>query len=242
MADIDTNPATEMFSVQIRRSSEDAPFRLLSADVVRPGFRHRLSFARDNTLREVLQPQLAKFVQNFLDDVIDSGPRVIAQPDVTMTVPGLVLGRMRAIIGAPVGETRQVTLRFRYFIGGIQNAFSSQTYFDRPALSHREEICMRTLEDVAVPLLNMALTAKTWPEIAGQSGSGATMASALASIEAHAIELEFYAGLLRRYVTECGPCRMEELGRFEDPVLRMMQMSEPPVLALRGLPPGKTAS
>lgn len=224
---------SEMFSLQIRKKGRGLPLVIETAEVVRPGFRHRLTFGKNNTIPEVLQPRLAAYVQDLIDGEIDTGPRVLTQPDVTLALPGLMLGRLRAIIGAPVGDARMATLRFRYFIGGIQAAFAARTYFDRPALEHREEIGMRALEDVAVPLLNMALTAQTWPQVAQESQGSAKMVTALASIEAHATELEFYAGLLRRYIQECGPGRMEELADFDDPVLRMMQMSEPPVPALR---------
>lgn len=231
--DTDGPYQAEMFSLQIRRAASGRPLQVISAEVARPGFKHRLTFGRDNAVRSVLQPRLAGFVGDLLGPEIETGPRVLAQPDVTLALPGLMLGRLRAIVAAPVGAQHQATLRFRYFIGGIQNAFAAKTYFDRPALEHREEIGMRALEDVAVPLLNMALTAQTWPASATTSAESARMVTSLASIEAHAVELEFYAGLLRRYVQECGPGRTEELGAFDDPVLRMMQMSEPPVPALR---------
>lgn len=226
-----------MFSLQIRRSGSEEPLQLLTAEVVRPGFRHRLTFGRDNNLAEVLHPHLAAFVEDLLVDVIDDGPRVLSQPDMTLSVPGLVLGRLRAIIGAPIGGERQVTLRFRYFIGGIQSAFAARTCFDRPSVDHREEIGMRALEDVAIPLLNMALTVQTWPQVSRDLiGGGVAMTTALASIESHAVELEFYAGLLRRYIQEFGPGRVAQLGRFTDPVVRVMQMAEPPVPALRPRP------
>ena len=194
MPEADPHHSTEMFSLLVRSDGRGQPLQVHTAEVVRPGFRHRLSFARDNTLREVLQPQLATHVETLLRAEIETGPRVLAQPDVTLILPGLVLGRLRAIIAAPIGEARQATLRFRYFIGGIQNAFSARTYFDRPALDHREEIGMRALEDVAVPLLNMAMTAQTWPEIVDARSSSVKMVTALASIEAHAVELEFSRG------------------------------------------------
>ncbi|WP_220746982.1 MULTISPECIES: hypothetical protein [Jannaschia] len=222
-----------MFSIQLARTSDGRALQLLSAEVVRPGFRHKLSFNRDNTIHEVLEPELAAFVQTTLEEAIDTGPRILAQPDLTLALPGLMLGRLRVIIGGPIGSNRQATLRFRYFIGGIQNAFTARTYFDRPALEHREEIGLRALEDVAVPLLNMAMTAQSWGTMPMDPATGPNMTTALASIEAHAVELEFYAGLLRRYIHECGPQRQAELGGFEDPVMRMMQMAEPPVPALR---------
>jgi len=222
-----------MFTLQVKRPATDKRLFVTSAEVVRPGFRHRLTFGRNDALRAVLQPQLADYVRQTLDREIDRGPRVLAHPEAEVALPGLMLGRMRAIIARPTGGRGQATLRFGYFIGGVQNAFAAKTHFDRPVLEHREEIGMRALEDVALPLLNMALTAQTWAQAAGDGRSSGQMTESLASIEAHAVELEFYAGLLRRYIQESGPGRQEELRTFEDPVQRMMQMSEPPVPALR---------
>ncbi len=222
-----------MLSLQLRRSGTDMPVEVLAAEITRPGFRHRLTFECDNSLAEALQPELAEFIEVVLADTIEAGPTVVDQPKATVCMPGLTLGRLRMIVGAPIGDKRLVTVRFRYFIGGIQNAFAARTYFDRPALAHREEIGMRALEDIAVPLLNMAMTARSWSDAVPQGMFHDGMANALGAIEAHAVELEFYAGLLRRYIHECGPGRMAALGQFDDPVLRMMQMAEPPVPALR---------
>ena len=231
--DRDETFQAEMFALQVKRFAPGEALRVVSAEVTRPGFRHLLTFGSEGTLRTVLQAELADFVAKLLEPELDLGPRVVVRPEETLALPGLMLSRMRVIVGAPIAGLVQATVRFRYFIGGIQNAFAAKTYFDRPALEHREEIGMRALEDVAVPLLNMALTAQTWPQATGSSRSYGKMVTALASIEAHAVELEFYAGLLRRYIQECGPGRLEELRPFDDPVLRMMQMSEPPVPALR---------
>ncbi|WP_109564800.1 hypothetical protein [Jannaschia seohaensis] len=231
--DNDGSHQAEMFALQVRRQVSGGPISVASAELSRPGFKHRLTFGRDDGLSAILQPQLASYIHTLLNDEIEHGPRVLARPDETLALPGLMLGRMRAIISKPIAGQWQATVRFRYFIGGVQNAFAAKTYFDRPALEHREEIGMRALEDVAVPLLNMAMTAQTWPDSADTARSSGKMVTALASIEAHATELEFYAGLLRRYIAECGPKRMAELGTFDDPVRRMMQMSEPPVPALR---------
>lgn len=230
---------SEVFSLQLLREAEGEDLRVITAEVTRRGFRHRLMFGEDNHIRDVLQTDFASFLTTELDRIPFRSPRVIERPDLVLPLPGLMLGRMRLIVGHNGTLQHRVIVRFRYFIGGVQNAFDTKCYFDRPALEHRDEIGVRALEDVAMPLLNMANFSRAFPGL-DQIANG--MSNALGSIEKQASELEFYASLLRRYVQECGIGRTTEVQKFTDPVSRVLAMEEPPNL-FRPKPPGagKTA-
>ncbi|MEL6587381.1 MAG: hypothetical protein AAFY65_08370 [Pseudomonadota bacterium] len=228
---IDQPDASEMFSLQLARHEGPEPLRVITAEVSRRGFRHRLMFGEMNLIEDVLQPDLAGYLVRELGKVTDTSPRIIEKPDLALPLPGLMLGKMRLIIGHNGLMQNRVIIRFKYFIGGLQNAFATKCYFDRPALEHRDEIGVRALEDVAMPLLNIAnfSRAQAVGTPAPQDGSDG-VGSVLGGIEAQATELEFYASLLRRYVQECGPSRTREVETFVDPVSRIMEMSESPNL------------
>ncbi|MEM9798173.1 MAG: hypothetical protein AAF919_16900 [Pseudomonadota bacterium] len=228
--------AAETFSVQLTRQSPRSPVIVRHAEIVRRNYRHRLAFATKNTVGEVFVPDLAKEMLALAQETMGTGPRVDARPDFVLSAGGLVLGGLRAIVsGENTDGSQQITVRFRYFVGGIQNAFAANTYFDRPTLEHREQIGVRALEDVAMPLLDMAQAMRGIPGREIEDRHNTPLERRLAAIEAQAADLEFYAGLLRRYVDECGPDRIDRLSHFADSVGRLVEMAEPP--APNYLPP-----
>ena len=170
---------------------------------------HEVVFTERDALHDAFAAPLAMKVGALLEALPRGGPHEIDGHDDDMSIPGLVLGRLRTSVTAPdiLGD-RRATLAFSHFVGGVQSAFAALTYFDRPTLEPREELGVRALEDVVTPLLNMASAIRAAPGSIRVELAPQRMDAQLGEIERRAAELEYHAGLLRRYVSECAPERV----------------------------------
>ncbi|MEM8850919.1 MAG: hypothetical protein AAGE03_12910 [Pseudomonadota bacterium] len=221
-----------MFSLSLERDGgPPAPLLVPRATIVRPGFRHRLTFTSQNDLSHVLDARLTAPLLPLLTEAFQAAPTRIDRPTYEIALPGLILGGLTLTVGRPRGDRVLASLRFKYFIGGLQTAFAARTGFDRPTLAHREALGLRALDDVARPLLDMAGALSAFPQMRDDPSMSDGMAQAMAGVEAHAADLEFYAGLLRRYVRDCDPAGANRFGH--DPVAEMSGLSEPPLPAFR---------
>ncbi|MEM7642182.1 MAG: hypothetical protein AAF366_06600 [Pseudomonadota bacterium] len=222
----------EMFSLSVQRDGDaSAPVLVPRATILRPGFRHRLTFTSQNRLADVLDARLVARIAPLMAEAFQAAPTRIDRPTDEIALPGLILGGLTLTVGRPRGDRLLANLKFKYFIGGLQTAFAARTGFDRPTLAHREALGLRALDDVARPLLDMAGALSAFPQIRNDPSASDGMAQAMAGVEAQAADLEFYAGLLRRYVRDCDP---SGANRFEqDPVAEMSGLSHPPLPAFR---------
>ncbi|MEM7710061.1 MAG: hypothetical protein AAF264_04790 [Pseudomonadota bacterium] len=224
-------PGAEAFSLSLWRDGTTEAVRVRRATMSRPGVRHRLAFTSHDRLDDVLAPALADRLRPVVATAMDDAPARLDHPREMIALPGLILGGLTLTVGRPRVGGLSAILRFRYFIGGLQTAFAARTGFDCPSLAHREALSLRALDDVARPLLDMAGALSTLPQVQHDPRAAAGMARTLAVVEAQAADLDFYAGLLRRYVGDCDPAR---LNRFAaDPVVRMTALLEPPLPAFR---------
>ncbi|MEM7490458.1 MAG: hypothetical protein AAF390_15165 [Pseudomonadota bacterium] len=202
------------FSLSLRHgiAGDGAPdIRVRRATFLRRGFRHRLAFTAQDGLDDVLDPALADRLRPLVADAAAGAPCRRHSPAAEIALPGLTLGGLTVIAGPPRDGGVAVTLRFAYFIGGLQAAFAAHTGFDRPTLGHREALGLRALEDVARPLLDMAGTLASRPGALTGPAAAPGVARALAGVEARTADLAFYAGLLRRYVRDCDPAAQERI-------------------------------
>ena len=217
------------FVVNVRLPARPADPALVEfAEIGRRSFLHRLSFTPAKPLRAALAPALAAEMEVLLSTLPPGGPHKIVPSGAPISIPGLALGRLSLVVSAPTSESeRFAALRFDEFVGGIQNAFAARTYFDRPTLEPREELGVRALEDVVTPLLNMASAIRVAPGLLSQGEDASSRLDAqIAAIEARAMELEYHASLLRRYVGECAPDRTQFAANAPPP--RWLEAAEPP--------------
>lgn len=197
-----------------------AELRVASAAFARPRCDEQLEFFEVNDLDAVLVAPLADAVRALATPMARESETAQARhwPTFALDLPGLVLGSARL---TPPDAAGRATLAFRHMIGAPQAAFRALSEMRSPTLTHRETLALRTLEDVALPLLNIAEGLRAWPGMLdGTSSEG--LRGCVDAVQAKAADLEFYAGLLRRYVDECAPERVERLDTFdaEDPAAR----------------------
>lgn len=190
---------TDMLSIQLRSEAGSGVYQVDSVDIFQPSFRHRLTFSGDKDFAAILSQNLSDYVTTLIDR-IDRDTMVLSEPDAVLELPGLVLGKLRVLVHTAANRTRQVIVRFAYFIGGVQAAFRVKTHFELPTISHREALAVAALHDICIPVFDVVSSA-----ISGIFDDGSLPAhspkvrlSRLSDVES---DLLFYLQLLKRYVT-----------------------------------------
>ena len=196
--------ASDVFSMTLSRVNGGA-FCVRSVEITGTVMRHRITFPRDDTIHGVFREELSDSINRLLEHLPMSA-HVFSDPEMVIELPNLTLARLRALIHVAEDGACQVILRFRYFIGALQNAFRSDTHFTTPTLEHREQIAIHTLADIATPIFSLALNGS---DVQHDPRSRELVARKLEDLSRQASELNFYLSLLTRYVTDCSPKRME---------------------------------
>jgi hypothetical protein len=166
-----------------------------SSEVIGRRFRNRISFADTNSIDDVLVDKLAYAIRRCLAKVPD-GAHVLSLPDFLIELPGLVLSGVHVMIMDVRDEVRSAILRFREFIGSINHAFQCDIGTEEPCASYGERLAVNVLEDICLPLLNVARELEF-----AQTRSGAPLSRAL---EDKVREFEFQTELLKRFIHNAG--------------------------------------
>lgn len=191
----------------------DARISVRSCEVLGRGFRNRTSFQNVAELNDVLVAPLANAIRNSISTISD-GAQVLSLPEFLVELPGLALSGAHVIIMEATDGARNAILRFKDFIGSINNAFRPDIGFQEPYATHSEKLAANVLADICLPLLNLCRE-MDFAEIAGR---GVPTADLLAK----AREFEFQAELLKRFVYNAGT-------GYADPTLaHVAQVTHPP--------------
>lgn len=189
---------TDMLSIQLSLESSHTEYQVDSVDIYQPNFKHRLSFSGEKSVAEVLSPRLAEYITALLKR-LDQDTMVLSEPDAVVDLPGLVLGKLRVLVHTAKTKSRQVIVRFAYFIGGVQAAFRVATHFELPTLSHREALAVAALHDICIPVFDVVSSAigGLFDDHTARSSPRERL-SRLSDVES---DLLFYLQLLKRYVS-----------------------------------------
>lgn len=193
---------SDMFSIQLSLDQTTQSYQVDSVDIYQPNFRHRLTFSSDKAVGAILSEKLAEYVNGVLGR-IEQDTMVLSEPDAVLDLPGLVLGKLRVLVHTGAQLTRQVIVRFAYFIGGVQAAFRVRTHFDLPTVSHREALAVAALHDICIPVFDVVSSAVSGLfEDSPYRHTPRERLSKLSDVES---DLLFYLQLLKRYVTSTSP-------------------------------------
>lgn len=195
-------PSNDMLTITLWETSGDGVI-VRSVDVLNRTVSHRMSFVKSNGLRQTMAPAMAERIEQ----VIASLPRdagVFTEPDFVLEMKSLMLARLRVLVSTTKTGVRQVILRFKYFLGSLQDAFLLGTHFAPASLEHRERIAVETLVDIAAPIYDMAHIDSSSPVIAQNNGA---VERRLDELARNAEELKFYMALLSRYVAQAAEDR-----------------------------------
>lgn len=182
---------------------------LLSADM-----RNRYSFKEPRVLDQVFAGQLSVEIEQTLASFQDQD-RVVSLPDFAVDLPGLLLSGLRVLLTRIEGGVEVIMMRFREYIGTIKSAFKFDSSFAISSASVRERIAVEVLRDIITPLVDMINLNK--PEYRAVIENHApVLQKRLDQIATKQEELNFYGGLLQRYVAGC----RQDLAREIDGIAR----------------------
>lgn len=168
---------------------------LRSCEVVGRWFRNRVSFQEHRSIDDVLVTGLADAIRACLRNVPD-GAHVLALPDFLVEIPGLALSGVHVMVMEAKEGTRSAILRFKEFIGAINNAFCMDIGFHEPCQSQAEKLAVNVLEDICLPVLDLCRTF--------QDESTDRLNQAFVRLAERAQEFEFQTELLKRYIQNAG--------------------------------------
>ena len=167
---------------------------------------HRLTPRLPSSLNAVLADGLVARIRSILTAIPDGTAHEICLASQTVVIPGLVLHGSRAIASSTKDDgTRMATASFTISSGTFRAAFRDEFGLDMPTVDAREALTVRALEDVVTPLLNIAATMRVTPDVLLAPAARPRLEAQLDTVARHAQELEYHAGLLRRYVDQCAP-------------------------------------
>ena len=162
-----------------------------SCEVVGRWFRNRVSFQEQRSIDDVLVVGLAQAVRSCLRRVPE-GAHVLALPEFLVEIPGLALSGVHVMVMEAKEGTRSAILRFKEFMGAINNAFSMDIGFQEPYPSQAERLAVNVLEDICLPILDLCRTFQDAGTVCGNE--------ALLRMAERADEFEFQTELLKRYI------------------------------------------
>lgn len=189
--------SADMFVLTLRWSPDQDP-TVLSCDLIHRDFHNRISFSKRAGLFDVFRPQLARALAEIIDS-IQHKRQVLSQPDFQVDLPNLVLGGLRLLVSSAKDGARQIIIRFKHFLGSLQDAFAVDIGLRSAVLPHRERVAVEALVDIVGPLLNLADLRR--PNL--DEREAMAVEKSLEELAQNSYMLRFYTGLLVRYVNEC---------------------------------------
>lgn len=188
----------DMFVVNLQLQA-DGPAVVRSCELLHKNYRNRISFTKMPDLFSVFQGRLASAI-NALVEEFGGARNIVSKPDFEIDLPTLKLAGLTFLVSMAKDGVRQVILRFRYFIGTFQSAFTLDMGMAQPTIPHKERIAIESLVDIVGPLYGLALLEDQRPL---KDGTSSDVENALRDLQGKAHVLKFYSDLLLRYVRDC---------------------------------------
>ncbi|MEP5761607.1 MAG: hypothetical protein ABJ327_20300 [Litoreibacter sp.] len=196
-----TEPAShDIFVVQIVRGLDQKP-RVLSIELANADMRNHYAFRNARELSDVFVEELAEKIRSVVGSV-QEGDRIVTLPDFEMSLPGLLLSGLRVLLTKVEDGAEVIMMQFREYVGSIKSAFRFDPSFAVTSASVRERIAVEVLRDILTPLVDMINLNR--PEYRAVIENHAlVLQKRLDAIATRQDELNFYSGLLQRYVAGC---------------------------------------
>ena len=188
----------DMFVVNLQLQPE-GPAVVRSCELLHKEYRNRVSFTKMPDLFAVFQGRLADAI-NALIEEFGGARNIVSKPDFEIDLPNLKLAGLTFLVSMAKDGVRQVILRFRYFIGSFQSAFTLNMGMAQPTMPHKERIAIESLVDIVGPLYGLALLEDQRPLSDNEKSE---VEHALRDLQGKAHVLKFYSDLLLRYVRDC---------------------------------------
>lgn len=179
----------------INISSENlSDFEVRSCEIASREFRNRTSFQNRITIDQIFQKEIAEGLKSCLMK-LSGETEVIALPSVVLEIPGLTLAGAYLVSTKTQEGDLHIIVRFRFFVGGINNMFLPNIGFDDAANDHAAGLSVKVLSDLALPFLNVCESYRS-----GVISTQAGFTEFMAGLSACAQDFRFQVELLKRFV------------------------------------------
>ncbi len=140
-------------------------------------------------------------------------------PDFLIELPGLVLSGAHVMVMETKEGVRNAIMRFKEFMGAVNNAFRADIGFHQPYANHSEKLAINVLAEVCLPILNLC---RNFEELNFSNDRGKAL-----NIADRAREFEFQTELLKRFIFNAGigHAQAAEAHLHDDPYARHKQLS-----------------
>jgi hypothetical protein len=163
--------------------------------------RNRFSFKDGRAINDVFKPEISTKLKVAVGG-IGAAERMVALPDFAVSMPGLVLSGLRILISRGENGSEAIMLRFRRYIGAIRSAFCFDSSMSVEAPTAREKIAVEVLRDLVTPVFDI-LTLRDHGSDRAVNENSTAINRSLTRVATRKDELDFYTGLLQRYVAGC---------------------------------------
>ncbi len=195
---------SDRFVVHLTRgksASGDPDIRVTSVELQHTDIRNRYSFKQGRSLAELFTADLAAALRNALRS-LKGGDNVVSIPDFSVTLPGVTLGGLRMLCTKAEDGLEVIMVRVREYVGSIKSAFRFDPNLSMDSTTMRERIAVEVLRDIVNPLLDILSIARDTPPEVIDNNSDAIRRQ-LKRMSMRQDEINFYVGLLKRYIAGC---------------------------------------
>lgn len=185
--------AARRFVINVMSSSA-RDFEVRSCEITCDAFRNRTSFQSSISLDEVYKDEVAAGLKTCLRK-LSGETEVVALPSFVLEIPGLTLAGAQMVATKTSDDVLHIIMRFRFFVGGINNVFRPKLGFDDALNDHAANLSVRVLSDLALPLLNICEAYKS-----SLIDVDVDFADFIVGLSQRSQELRFQVELLKRFV------------------------------------------
>lgn len=190
----------DRFVVHLSRHN-DGEVMVTSVELQHADIRNRYSFKQGRSLPEIFTAPLAQALNEALANLV-RGERIVSLPDFQVALPGVVLGGLRILRTSVEDGVDRIMLRVREYVGTLKSAFRFDDAMTVDSVSMRERIAVEVLRDIVNPLLDIMSIASDAPGDVVDKNAEAIRRQ-LRRMSNRQDEINFYTGLLQRYVAGC---------------------------------------
>lgn len=194
-------------TVTMRRRRDGGDWWVESVQLKHPTHYARIYFQGETPLRDVLGAPICDAIEPHLP--VDYVDRATASSDTLVKMPGLFLVGLRVLADFARDGVQTVTVRFIRAFGNLEAIFLPR-YRPEQLRDEREELAVRALVDLVHPCLELCDHAVN--NIISQEQAEMVGARATALAQSRE-ELGFFAGLLRRFVSQEDEMGQPRLGQ-----------------------------
>lgn len=175
--------------------------KVTSVELIMTDLRNRYSFKAGQLIEDVFSVDLASKVQSALTSV-RSNDRLISMPDFEVSTNSVIISGLRILVTRLEDGAEAIMMRFRHYIGAIKSAFKFDPAMAIESASMREKIAVEVLRDIVTPLFDVVAFSQAVPAHDIDRNHRA-IEQRLGRISSRQDEINFYIGLLQRYVAGC---------------------------------------